>query len=361
MKILLVGEFSGFHNNLKDGLLKLDHEVVLASTGDGYKNFGTDISFKSKVSNKVIKLLDLGYKYADALTKMRNYDVVQIINPYLFSQKFNINSKIISYLLANNKKSSLICAGDDATVWEYWENPNNKPMRYNWIAGQRQDYVVHGAKAPFEKETGLIWEEQLANCVDAIIPIMFEYATPYKKYPHTQGPIPIPINTEKIKYQENCVGNKLVIFHGLNRYHVKGTRYIEEAFKILQKKYPNDLELIIDGNMSYQKYLSVMSKANVVIDQVSSYSLAVNALTALAQGKVVLGGAEPESFAALKYDSCPAINITPNVSHIVSEIEKLIGNKKNITELGEQGRTFVERNHDYIQVAKSYVTIWSNM
>jgi hypothetical protein len=28
MKILLLGEFSGLHNNLKDGLIELGHEVV---------------------------------------------------------------------------------------------------------------------------------------------------------------------------------------------------------------------------------------------------------------------------------------------------------------------------------------------
>ena len=37
-----------------------------------------------------------------------------------------------------------------------------------------------------------------------------------------------------------------------------------------------------------------MKKANIVIDQTSCYSTGVNALIAMAQGKVVLGGAEPD-------------------------------------------------------------------
>lgn len=37
MRILLLGEFSAFHKNLKEGLVALGHEVVLASHGDGWK------------------------------------------------------------------------------------------------------------------------------------------------------------------------------------------------------------------------------------------------------------------------------------------------------------------------------------
>ena len=48
MKILLVGEFSRFHNNLKDGLLQLGHEVVLASTGDGWRKLPSDINWTAK-------------------------------------------------------------------------------------------------------------------------------------------------------------------------------------------------------------------------------------------------------------------------------------------------------------------------
>jgi len=46
MKILLVGEFSGVHNNLKMGLKALGHDVKLAADGDGFKKFGYDFRIK---------------------------------------------------------------------------------------------------------------------------------------------------------------------------------------------------------------------------------------------------------------------------------------------------------------------------
>ncbi len=38
-KILLFGEFSGLHTNLKEGLEELGYEVTIVSAGDGKKKY----------------------------------------------------------------------------------------------------------------------------------------------------------------------------------------------------------------------------------------------------------------------------------------------------------------------------------
>ena len=43
MKILLLGEYSNVHNTLAQGLRALGHEVVVASSGDGWKDYPRDI------------------------------------------------------------------------------------------------------------------------------------------------------------------------------------------------------------------------------------------------------------------------------------------------------------------------------
>ena len=43
MKILLWGDYSGVHQDLKSALLELGHNVIIASTGDDYKKFSNDI------------------------------------------------------------------------------------------------------------------------------------------------------------------------------------------------------------------------------------------------------------------------------------------------------------------------------
>lgn len=45
MRILLLGEYSNVHATLAKGLKALGHEVVLASDGDGWKNYVRDVDF----------------------------------------------------------------------------------------------------------------------------------------------------------------------------------------------------------------------------------------------------------------------------------------------------------------------------
>ena len=92
-------------------------------------------------------------------------------------------------------------------------------------------------------------------------------------------------------YIKNTIKKKIIIFHGLNRFGFEDAKYIEDAFKVLSKKYPDDIELIIRGRMPLNCYLEILSKANIVIDQTNTYSLGVNGICALAIDKVVMGGA----------------------------------------------------------------------
>lgn len=356
MRVLLIGEYSGFHNALKEGLIELGNEALLAAHGDGFKSFPADILWDSAGSGLWSKLNKFRRVIA-SVSKLKEYDVVQFINPEIFSLKFGFNERAIKHLIKNNDKSFLVVAGDDCVVWDYWKDPRIHQLKYSWIPdGIKYDFK--GWNIPWSNETFVKWQHYLNSKVNGIIPIMYEYAQPYRSYPNLKNTIGIPINTSKVHYTDNIVKNKLVIFHGLNRYGVKGTKYVEEAFSILRNRYPNDLELIIDGKMPYSEYVNIVKKANVIIDQTSSYSLAVNALTSMAMGKVVLGGAEPESIQELKYNHCPVLNVTPDPIQIVKVVENLLEQKNNITQIGWDSRKFVEENHDYIKIASEYIKTW---
>ncbi|MGI6445956.1 MAG: hypothetical protein ACOX2I_09610 [Candidatus Ozemobacteraceae bacterium] len=78
MKILLVGEFSSFHNYLKDGLVKLGHEVVIVANGDGWKNIPCDLTWQSPYKGIIGKLHSF-YKLLILSKQLVEYDVVQLI------------------------------------------------------------------------------------------------------------------------------------------------------------------------------------------------------------------------------------------------------------------------------------------
>src|SRR5690554_6324014 len=95
MRILLVGEYSRFHNSLKEGLQALGHEVQIIGTGDFFKNLPVDMRLERRYDTGLAKKMKVGiyklfkiditsrnllrqlYSYKGNL---KNYDIVQLIN-----------------------------------------------------------------------------------------------------------------------------------------------------------------------------------------------------------------------------------------------------------------------------------------
>jgi hypothetical protein len=139
----------------------------------------------------------------------------------------------------------------------------------------------------------------------------------------------------------------------------KGGNYIKEAFEILEKKHSNVAKFYCIGGLPFDDYIKLLQQTNVVLDQTNSYGLGMNALFSMAQGKVVMGGADELSNKENKYEFNPAINIIPDVKQIVSAVEMII-EKVDLEEIGYKSRFFVEHYHDHIKVAQQYIDIWCN-
>ena len=110
MKILLVGEFSGFYNSLKDGLRELGHDILLASMGDGYKDLPSDILWDSRYLG-YWGVLERSMKVIKTLHLLKGYDVVQFVNPEIFLIRFGFNKFVLNEIIKNNGKSFLTMAG----------------------------------------------------------------------------------------------------------------------------------------------------------------------------------------------------------------------------------------------------------
>jgi glycosyltransferase involved in cell wall biosynthesis len=207
---------------------------------------------------------------------------------------------------------------------------------------------------------GREYNQWLLNKISGYIPIMYEYAQGYRdvNYSKLCPTIPIPMNTEKIQYQDNQIKEKLVIFHGLNREGVKGTSLIKEAMERLQNNYPNEVECVIDGKMPLETYIEFLKRVNVVIDQAYSVSVGVNGVYNLAMGKVVVGGGESEFLQEYNLESSPLIPIQPSVDDIYNQLESLVKRKDELLEMGRASRKFAEYLHDYKKVAQQYVNVW---
>ena len=356
MRILLFGDFSGYHKNLKVGLESLGHNVNIASDGNKWKKIeGADINldFSKRKFPKIYLRLYLLFK----IYLFIGYDVIQIMSPdYLYLRSFprKIFFKLLKFF---NKKIFLLAAGSDGYYWKY----GRKNLRYS-IHNDHLKIDLKLDKHPKESKRYFQFNKYIADNCDGIIPIVYDYSICYEGHKNLLKIIPIPLDFKSVDYKKNIVKKKLIVFHGLSlsRNGFKGTHYIKEAFDYLRKKYDNDLELIIKGEMALKDYLLLMKKANVVIDQVNSYSVGLNGLYAMAMGKVLLGGAEPESLTSLGVNSTPVINIKPHVKNIITNIEKLVNEKEKISEIGFKSRKFVEKHHDPKKIASQFIKAWES-
>ena len=55
MKIVLVGEYNRSHKFLKEGLLKLGHQVIVVGLNDGFKKVDVDIPIKAHYEKGFLK------------------------------------------------------------------------------------------------------------------------------------------------------------------------------------------------------------------------------------------------------------------------------------------------------------------
>ncbi|WP_321538599.1 glycosyltransferase [Flavobacterium piscinae] len=128
--------------------------------------------------------------------------------------------------------------------------------------------------------------------------------------------------------------------------------------KIIEGKYADKVEIIITENIPYQHYISLYNKAHILLDQVYAYDQGYNALEAMAKGKVVFTGAEQEFEDYYELNERVAINALPEVNELVNELSFLIDNPQEIITIGKNARAFIEREHDYLKIAKKYLEVW---
>jgi glycosyltransferase involved in cell wall biosynthesis len=356
MKILLIGEFSGLQAELKRGLTQLGHNVTLAAATDFYKKYPSDINLGYGDSIYTYKFRQLIYPFLN-LKKFTGFDIVHIVNFYTIPRLAFLNLIFIKFLKQHNGIVTLSGAGDDPFFVSY----STETMRYSPIAPYEQ--VDCGGKPHYmRRKWHLNAMHECLELVHYVIPIVYEY---YSTFVHvgykekTSKPIPIPIDISNYKKSFE-IGKKLIFFHGLTRPGFKGTSLIKKSFEKLTENYPNDVECIVDGKMSFSKYIEILARTNISVDQVFSYSLGMNALFSMAQGKIVCGGVETES--SILYDGQlpPAINLKPDANEIYDSLVSVLDRRAMLGDISDSSRAFVEKYHNSLAVAQRYVDVWQS-
>lgn len=360
MRILLIGEYSNVHNTLAQGLRKLGHEVVVASNGDFWKNYPRDIDLNRREGH--IGGLLLSMKLCALLPKFCGYDIVQLINPMFVELKAKRNLWLFNFLRQHNKKVILGGHGMDY----YWVNTccEKKHLRYsdfNINQTLRTDEDAMKERRDWIGTDKEYLNKYIAGKADAIITGLYEYYSCYvQTFPDKTSFIPYPI---KVSTDMICkpAGKPLNIFIGINtkRSKYKGTDIMLAAAEEVKRRHPDEVELRIAHDIPFNEYRELMLGSDMILDQLYSYTPAMNALEAMSHGIICVGGGEPENYEILNESELkPIINVLPAKENVILKLEQLIGHPELVNQLKHESIEYIRKHHDYIKVAKQYETVY---
>lgn len=378
MKILLVGEYSRLHNSLKEGLNSLNLDVTLIGTGDNFKDFPVDFSIAPKITrsfpllrfvNKVLvklfkidlQLVEKGIRFYFFLPKLKEYDIVQLINSNAIETYPFLSRLLLKKLFNQNHKIALLVCGEETPIIDYLLKNEMKysilsPLFANQKLQNHYSYSLKYIRSDYRNTFDFITAKAIT-----IITSDLDYKIPMMAMGYQTQFIPNPINIKKIEFQPQIISDTIILFLGINESSAikKGSHYFEKALKIIQEKYLDKVEVIITRSIPYKEYIEVYNKSHIVLDQVYGYDQGYNALEAMAKGKVVFTGAETEFMTHYNLSENVAINALPDVDYLVEQLSYLIENPNEIIAMGKRARQFIEKEHDYVKVAHQYLEIWN--
>ena len=368
LKILLLGDASNYHRCLAIGLQRLGHEVTVASDGSRWMNTGRDIDLSRPLPGKAGGLM-LWLKIKRMLgNKLAGYDIVSVNGTCFASLRPARLSAMFDSLLRNNRRVFISALGTDSRYVAACTG-DNPPLRYD-------EWQVNGLPSPHATANRDEIEQWLAPELSALCDKVYAQSAgtvtalyEYDEVCRTFLPADrvayggIPIDTKSIGYfGPGSTDGKVRLFLGrhADRTIEKGTDRLLEISKRIVAAHPDACTLDIVENVPYAEYLDRLHSADIVLDQLYSYTPATNALLAMTMGKTVVSGGEPEYYDFInEHENRPIINAVPDDDDaLYRAIEDAVIHPSALAERGAKSREFAIKHNDTEVVARRFIDFW---
>ncbi|MBP5380798.1 MAG: glycosyltransferase family 1 protein [Bacteroidaceae bacterium] len=364
MRILLIGEYSNVHWTLAEGLRTLGHEVTVVSDGDCWKDYPRDIDLRRRSLGWIDTARYL-FDIQRTLPRLRDYDVVQLINPVFLDLRAE---RILPYYKRLRKQNDKLFLGSFG-IDKPWVEEGLKPDTFRY-----SDFYLNGQRRlnPFTYQMEADWLrgskgtlfDQIADDCDGIIASLYENLVCCRQhYADKLHFIPFPINLENITpKEEHPEYSGLRFFIGIQRDRsiYKGTDIMLRALERLQKTYPDRMEIVKAESVPFPTYQNMMNHSDILLDQLYSYTPGMNGLLAMAKGLVLVGGGEEEHYQSIgETELRPIINVCPSEDDVVAQIEsRLLTHPDDIRQLSLDSVAYIRRHHDHIRIAQQFLKVW---
>ncbi len=362
MNILIVGEFSGFAKHLKNGFKKLGHHVTIVMAPDFFKKFHGDCddivynthwTFCGKTIKGSARLPHLftSLRIRNKLNKRyhdKRPDLIIIINYSFLTTSIYKPGTPQSYIKKWIDKGAKVimseCGSTPADCYnnqEFWRKRGKKML----LNDNRYTFLL--------------------NYSHAIVPTIYSYydnLISYSKYYNfdikkVHNCTPLPITIDKECNIQSCEGRKILIFHGIIRPIDKGTPFIIDAMKRLEKEMPDRVKCVARGGMPYDEYVKLFDEIDILVDQTYNNGWGMNAAIGAMNGKCVLAPCGPENSDNMGIPDIPFVRIGPDVEQIFEALKSLVLNSKRIDEIKIASRRFVEEYCECSIIAQKYLDI----
>ncbi len=355
MKILLVGEASRVHRNLKIGLLEYGVECrhVTQSDTTSWREF--DDTFAPAYSG-ILGGLTRNVSPFLKISKLDEYDVINFTNTitavhgkytkYLDIPLFRRKAKLMSYYALGCDEIGLIRRNE---ILPY------KPCETCLASEDTLSRDCEWMFNPRYEKSKKICEKyfDFAACS------MIEYGHVEEIFRKEFCRIQFPVDISRIPFSPAKIRPFTNIVHTPTRRGFKGTDTVLRAVDILKNRRADFNFNLVEG-LSYEDYVARMNEADVVVDQIYSQSPGMNGLEMMAAGKIVLTGATDlgKSYFDFMNDS-PAFDAPPDAALLADQLDCILDRKNEFGVLADRGRSYVKKNHSLEGVAGKFLKEWS--
>jgi glycosyltransferase involved in cell wall biosynthesis len=151
-------------------------------------------------------------------------------------------------------------------------------------------------------------------------------------------------------------GRPTRVVHAPTNRLIKGTRYVEAAFEALRPRFPDVRFDVVEG-LPWRELVTILSEADVVVDQLFMGWYGMVAVEAMALGKPVLCFIR-EDFEPRLLD-CPVIRCTRE--NLVECLAETLSQATDRVAIGERGRAYAEREHAAAVIAGRLVALYRSL
>lgn len=365
-RILLLGDYSNFHTTLARGLAGLGCDVHIASDGCGWMNCyrDTDISRRNGRFGGFLHLMQMK---ALLKGKLAGFDIVALHDPIFTHLRPHRLRPLFDTLKRSNGRIFLSSISTDIPYLDMLAAPDS-PLAYSewFVNGRPSRHMIANADEwrQWHAQELTDYQHYFFDHIDGAVSGLYEYHLAMQrtlgKANCAYGGIPIDTATLPFCGTRNS-GEKIKIFLGRDRYRklIKGSDILELAAKRVVKRNPDKAELKIVENVPFSQFVKLLRDSDIVLDQIYSYTPATTALMAMAYGKTVVTGAEPDYYDFIgEHELQPIVNAPIHTLPLTKVLDELVNHPGNLTTRGEEGRRFVMRHNDYKLVAERFLNFW---